>query len=181
MAQTAHHALDDADLLLSILAHADIRDLGTAAQVARRCCEAAGADALWEALCAQRWATKAKRYHLTPARRAELGATGLGWREQYKRHEADGRRTRLKDEAELTSLTFDFRFRMSMQSVASVNFRFEADGHVSGHPNGLTYALMPKLKSSISNLTLICQPNDQTLWSSFSSVSTYFPIFHHFH
>ena len=131
--------LGNDDLLISVLAHADIVALGTAAKVSRRFREASAAEVLWEPLCAQRWATKAKRYHLTPARRAELVAMGLGWKDQYKRHEEDGRRRWLKNEAELSSLTFDFRFRMSMQSVDSVRFRFEADGHVSGHPNGLTY------------------------------------------
>jgi len=53
-------------------------------------------------------------------------------------HEEDGSRHKIGVD-ELTDLTFDFTFRMSPSVRASVNFRFNSDFRVSGHPNEMTY------------------------------------------
>ena len=129
------------DLLICICRCVDsVATVAAAAQTCSAFSEACSSDAVWEPLCARRWATKARRYHLMPARRSELLAAGLSWREQFRRHEMDARRVEISAQ-ELASLTFDFRFRFHGPTIgpASTTFRFGADGRVSGHPNGLTY------------------------------------------
>ena len=132
--------LANEDLRLAILVWLETpADVQSAATVSSAFYETSSSDILWEPLCEKRWLTKACRFHLTPARRAELLTAGLSWKEQYRLHEIDGRRQRFRDAEELSTHTFDFRFRMEIDDVQSTTFRFESDGRVSGHPNGLTY------------------------------------------
>ena len=127
--------------LLNVLAFIRTSELvRVAGRVSRYFRAAARADVLWEPRCAARWATKAHRYHLTPARKAWLLAQGkVPWVEHYARHEIDGRRTHFNSPDEVSALTFDFSFRGMPEQTASENFRFGHDGMISGHPNGIMY------------------------------------------
>jgi hypothetical protein len=70
------------------------------------CCD----EGIWEGLCRERWATKVRKFLLTPERRSEILALGPGdgvesrvgdgvlspdlglWKRLYREHEIDGAR-----------------------------------------------------------------------------------------
>lgn len=128
------------DFLTVLLSSCELSTVHCAGLVSSAWHEVAESSTVWMEMCRRRWATKVSKYHLTPHRKRHLslGSSVLSWKEQYRLHEEDGKRSCISAE-ELTSLTFDFNFRMMAHTRASQNFRFCSDGHVSGHPNGLTY------------------------------------------
>jgi len=63
----------------------------------------------------------------------------MSWRNRYIFAEKDGRRTYFLNKKEVSTLVFDCRYRSQPQMPSSTNFRFEADGRISGHPSGLQY------------------------------------------
>ena len=93
-------------------------------------------DGIWRTFATNHWKTKS----MAATRRFRDGLSDecTSWRERYIQAELDGRRSRIT-QLELTSLTFDFRFRFHPTEPQSEDFRFGSSGHVSGHPNGLTY------------------------------------------
>ena len=129
-------------LLGACLATLPTRELGAVAPaVARAWRAAAGLDATWLPRCAARWATKAAAFRLTAARRARLAAAArfAGWKEEYRRHEADGARGAIT-EGELGELWFTFTFRLQARATLVTDggrgFRFAPGGRTTGHPSG---------------------------------------------
>mmetsp|Transcript_68669 Transcript_68669/g.155597 ORF Transcript_68669/g.155597 Transcript_68669/m.155597 type:complete len:236 (+) Transcript_68669:58-765(+) len=136
--ELAREAVLRDEFLGLVLAHLDLQGVHAATLASQDFCEVGGSDAVWAGLCERRWATKVRSFHLTPRRRALLGATGRRWRDHYREHEVDGLRKTIMPE-ELSSLRFDFTFRMQPHQRAEFNFRFGADSRVHNHPNGLSY------------------------------------------
>ena len=138
-----HAALGDAEILsLGVLSYVDAQDLALrAGLVSQRFRHAAAQDMLWEPLCVRHWATKARRYHLTPERRAALLGAGAAttWAQRYADAEIDGRRSCFNSPDEVSELTFDFSFRGMPDQTASECFKFGSNGTIAGHPNGITY------------------------------------------
>ena len=124
---------------LHALSCLDVRDLCTNAAVSICWNVLACHDMLWLELCRRLWSTKVCCFHLTAARLMKLQSNGHSWKEQYKQHLEDGARNCITMQ-ELTTLVWDFTFRLHPQARASASFRFDMSGHVSGHPNGLTYS-----------------------------------------
>ena len=100
--------LSTRDLLELILSWLDHNDLDSVAGVSRQFRAAARSDWLWEARCHSRWARKARRYRLTPARRRTLAGAGKSWRQLFIEHELDGARLHFSGPGELSALTFSF-------------------------------------------------------------------------
>jgi hypothetical protein len=139
------------ELLVVCVSYLGLEDLCRACTVSsdfrRACCD----EDIWESLCQKQWATKVKKYHLTPERRSFMvtvgraaGAecTGSGpvfWKQAYRSHEADGRMRPITS-SELSAIFFDFTFREDPDlNAQSRSFRFLENGFVTGHPNGLEY------------------------------------------
>ena len=127
------------DDFLHSLSFLNVTELGLSAAVTPSWNASACHDILWLELCRRFWSTKARNFHLTSARLSKLQSRACSWKEQYRHHLEDGSRKHITY-LELTSLIWDFTFRLHPQVRASSAFRFDASGHVSGHPNGLTYA-----------------------------------------
>ena len=135
----SHTVFPQTDDFIHALSFLDVKDLGVNAAVSASWNAAACHDMLWLEHCRRCWSTKACSFHLTAARLSKLQSRGRSWKEQYRHHVEDGSRACITRE-ELTSLVWDFTFRLHPQVRASTTFRFEISGHVAGHPNGLTYA-----------------------------------------
>ena len=116
-----------------------MRDLCSNAAVSISWNVLASHDMLWLELCRRLWSTKAGCFHLTPARLMKLQSKGHSWKEQYRKHLEDGSRNCLTMQ-EITTLVWDFTFRLRPEARASTSFRFDMSGYVCGHPNGLTYS-----------------------------------------
>eukprot|EP00930_Biecheleria_cincta_P059045 TRINITY_DN44814_c0_g1_i1.p1 TRINITY_DN44814_c0_g1~~TRINITY_DN44814_c0_g1_i1.p1 ORF type:complete len:260 (+),score=36.44 TRINITY_DN44814_c0_g1_i1:75-854(+) len=131
--------LQQDDLFICVLSFLDVGSIAQTSQACSQCSTGASADVLWLDLCRRHWASKTAQYHLTDDRQAHLSSRSCNWKDHYKEHEEDGKRARITAE-ELSSLTFDFTFRIAPNIRRSCEFQFREDGHVYGHPQGFAYA-----------------------------------------
>lgn len=123
------------ELIGAALAFLEAAELDLARGLCSWLCQAGSTDALWQPLCARRWAGKS-RAATAPWRDPALA---LPWRARFVGAELGRRRCHFEAPAELHALAFDFRFRSHPEEPQGRAFRLNADGRVSGHPNGLTY------------------------------------------
>ena len=99
----------NADVLVGTMHFMVARDINRAMCVSRRYFDIASSDVVWEKVCRAYWASKHQQHW--PRLNMAARPRDRSWRQRYADAERDGRRNFFHSVEELSSLTFDFRFR----------------------------------------------------------------------